>query len=315
MKNKKLLAGFVIAVILLLALETYIYVNNTKFKKKEIHISFVLSGDNLDRWENLKSGAEIAALDEECFVDFVNSPLEYGFSGEVDLINRQFADGADYVMVATSDYKAMKEFVTKSGLSDKVLFIKNGLYGDTKNSFLTDDYALACSYGEYIIDTMKEGKLIMVTTSEDVNTMEMKRGLEDTLEDSSVDVEYRLMSATSGTLNQSMYNLGQSGLYDGFITLDYETVEAAAKAQNKLNRPVQVYSVDNSSAAVYYLDSNMLNGLLFKDDYSMGYLAVKEVLKTSGTSKLLEEYNKCYIIDKSNIHTEKMEKVLFPFVK
>ncbi len=314
MRNKKLFIGFIVAVILLLTAETYIYVNNTKLKKEPLNISFVMTGDNMDRWENLTEGASTAALDEDCLLDFVNSPVEYGIDGEIDLVERQLNDGADYVVVATSDYEAMKDYVRKNLLWDRVIFVKNGNYKQDKNSIMADDAAIAKDFSDYIKADNKGAKFIMVTTLEDANTKALREQIEAEFKDSNIDVEYRLMSATSGTLNQSMYNLGQSGLYDGFITLDFETMAAAARAQGKLNSKVLVYSIDNSNEAVYYLDSNAINAIAFKDDYTMGYKAVKAVL-SSGTKVEDTDDKLYYIVNKDLIHTEKMEKVLFPFVK
>ena len=314
MRNKKLFVGFIMAVALLLTAETYIYVNNTKLKKEPVNISFVLTGDNMDRWDNLTEGASTAALDEDCLLDFVNSPVEYGIDGEIDLVERQFDDGADYVVVATSDYEAMKDYLRKNLLWDRVIFVKNGNYNQDKNSIMADDAAIAKDFSDYIKADNKGAKFIMVTTLEDANTKTLREQIEAQFKDSNIDVEYRLMSATSGTLNQSMYNLGQSGLYDGFITLDFETMAAAARAQEKLNSKVLVYSIDNSKEAVYYLDSNAINAIAFKDDYTMGYKAVKEVL-SSGTKIEDSDDKLYYIVNKDLIHTEKMEKVLFPFVK
>lgn len=314
MRNKKLFVGFIVAVALLLTAETYIYVNNTKLKKEPVNISFVLTGDNMDQWENLTEGASTAALDEDCLLDFVNSPVEYGLDGEIDLIERQLNDGADYVVVASSDYEAMKDYVKKNLLSDRVIFVKNGIFKQDKTSIMADDLSIAKDFSDYIKADDKGKKFIMVTTSEDINTKTLRESIEKEFLESNISVEYRLMSATSGTLNQSMYNLGQSGLYDGFITLDFETMAAAARAQGKLNSKVLVYSIDNSKEAVYYLDSNVINAVAIKDDYSMGYLAVKEVL-TGQTSFSGIDEKLYYIVNKDLIHTEKMEKVLFPFVK
>jgi ribose transport system substrate-binding protein len=240
--------------------------------------------------------------------------VEYGIDGEIDLVERQLNDGADYVVVATSDYEAMKDYVRKNLLWDRVIFVKNGNYKQDKNSIMADDAAIAKDFSDYIKADNKGTKFIMVTTLEDANTKALREQIEAEFKDSNIDVEYRLMSATSGTLNQSMYNLGQSGLYDGFITLDFETMAAAARAQGKLNSKVLVYSIDNSNEAVYYLDSNAINAIAFKDDYTMGYKAVKEIL-SSGTKVEDTDDKLYYIVNKDLIHTEKMEKVLFPFVK
>ena len=296
-----------------MSVETYIYFKSSNPEKKETRIAFVVTGDNLDNWENMKAGAETAAMDENCFVDFIYSPLEYGASGELENIERQILEGADYVVVATSDFQVMRDNLKLKNLTGKVIFVKNGIYQSDKKSIIPDDYQLGVDFGTYILETSKATKLLMVTTLEDVNNLTVMTGIQEVLKDSPIKVEYRLMSATSGTLNQSMYNLGQSEFFDGFITIDNATLEAAAKAQNKLKNPVEIYSVDNSRQAVYYLDSNVINALAFKDDYSMGYLVVKEIL--SGKRPVEAEDGLYYISDKETIHSDKMEKVLFPFVK
>ena len=313
MRKKKLFSGFVVAVILLLSVETYIYLRNINPQKKETRIAFVVTGDNLDNWENMKAGAETAAMDENCFVDFIYSPVEYGALGELDNIKRQILEGADYVVVATSDFQVMRDNLGLNNLTGKVIYVKNGIYQSDNKSIIPDDYQLGVDFATYILENSKANKLLMVTTAEDVNNLVIMTGIQDVLEDSPIKVEYRLMSATSGTLNQSMYNLAQSGFFDGFITIDNATLEAAAKAQDKLKNPVEVYSVDNSRQAVYYLDSNVINAIAFKDDYSMGYLAVKEIL--SGKRPAEADDGLYYISDKETIHSDKLEKVLFPFVK
>ncbi|SFN40155.1 ribose transport system substrate-binding protein [Pseudobutyrivibrio sp. UC1225] len=315
MRNKKLITGFIVAVILLLAVESYIYINNSRQQRHQTKITFVVTGDNLDNYENMIAGAETAAMDEDCFVDFINSPTEYGVDGEIDLIERQLTEGTDYIVTVSSDYEAMKEYVKKANISGKVLFVKNGSYGDLKNSIMVDDRELAGNFVDYILENSKASKLLLVSTREDVNTDTLREEIESALSDSNIKLEYRLLSATSGTINQSMYNLGQSGFFDGFITLDFETLEAAAKAQSKLKNKVEVYSIDNSKEAVYYLDSNLINALAFKDDYSMGFLAVKEALTGNLRNKIEADEKLYYISDKETIHSDKLEKVLFPFVK
>lgn len=314
MRNRKLFIGFIVIIIIILSIETYVYVHSNDLAEKETNITFLVTGDNLDHWENMQAGAETAATDEDCIIDFVNCPVEYGIEGEIENLNCILDEGADYVMVATNNFEEMYDYVHNHKLEDKVIFVKNGVYSEGK-SVMADDYKLGVDFADYILKNSDAKKLLIVSTREDIDTMETLDGLKSILEYSSIDIEYRLMSATSGTLNKSIYNLGQSGIYDGFITLDYETMEAAAKAQDKLNKKVMVYSVDNSNAAVYYLDSDELQGLAFLDEYSMGYLAVEEVLEKKDLNEMDDFGDLYYISDRQSIHSEKMEKVLFPFVK
>ncbi len=315
MKNKRLIIFFIFVIVIILSFETYIYVHSSDLWEKEINITFLVTGDNLDKWENMQAGAETAAIDKNCIIDFVNSPIEYGVDGEIDNLNRIIEEGADYVMVATTNYEEMFDYVQSHKLEDKVIFVKNGTYSEANRSVMADDYKLGADFADYILQNSTAKKLMIVSTNEDFDTMETLEGLESVLESSSIKIEYRLMSATSGTLNKSIYNLGLSGIYDGFITLDFETMEAAAKAQDKLNKKMLVYSIDSSKEAVYYLDSDALQGLAFLDEYSMGYLAVDMVLDNKSFNELDDVGKLYYISDRQSIHSEKMEKVLFPFVK
>ena len=315
MKNKKLFIVAVLAVILLLAVESYIYFNFSKFQKPPIHISFILTGDNLDNWDSMMAGAEDAAEDENCVVDFINCPVEYGVSGEIDSLNGALADGADIILISSIDYNAMKAYVDENDLGDKVFYVKNGIYGDSKNSVMTDDYELGIEFAKYITDNVNAKRLVLVTQTEDVNTLSQVNGIMETLTGMGIEVDYRKLSKNETKLNQSMYNLGQSGLYNGYITLDLATLTAACEAKSKLNKDLSIFSISSNIEAVYYMDAGIVNGLLFKDDYSMGYLAVKKALKSDLITADGFDTKLYYILDKNMIHTEEMEKILFPFVK
>ena len=104
MRNKKIIIGFIIAILCLLLVETFIYLTYSNTQKDETKIAFVVTGDNLDEWESMKAGAETAALDMDVSVDFVNVPVDLGSEGEQEAVMRAISDGAEYVVVATGDY-------------------------------------------------------------------------------------------------------------------------------------------------------------------------------------------------------------------
>lgn len=314
MKNKKII-GFFLVFLFLLMVELIIYLNYNKFNKDEIKISFVVTGENLDEWENMKSGAVAAAADNDCSIDFVNTLPELGAQGEQDTILRCFSDGADYVVVATNDYDSMISFLKKKQLLDRVFLVKNGVDTNGVKGVLADDTVIGSDFADYIAGNFDCKNMLIVSSHEDINTETLRESLEDSLDSLGIKTEYRLMSSDPAVIKKSLYNIEIIGNYDGIITLDYLTMEGAAIAKQKITRDIKVFSVDNSQEAVYYLDSQGLDALAFKDDYSMGYLSVKQIIDNKEYKEMSSIASLYYIADRNTMHNEELEKVLFPFVK
>ena len=310
-----MIIGFFLAILVLLTVELVIYLNYNKFHKDELKISFVVTGENLDEWENMKSGAQTAALDNDCSIDFVNSSPELGIEGEKEAILRCFGDGADYVVVATSDYDSMISYLKEKQLLDKVYLVRNGVEASGVKGVLADDSLIGKDFSNYIAENFDCKNMLIVSSHEDTNTEILRSSFEENLESYGIKTEYRLMSSDPSVIKKSLYNIEIIANYDGIITLDYLTMEGAAIGKQKISRDIKVFSVDNSQEAVYYLDTQGLNALAFKDDYSMGYLSVKQIIDTKSYKEMSSIAPLYYIADRNTMHDEALEKVLFPFVK
>ena len=282
MKNKKIVIGFFAALLLLLFVETYIYVNFNSFDEKDTKITFVVPGDNLDEWENMRIGAQTAALDANCTIDFINSPTDMGEAGEQALITRQKQEGADYVV--------------------------------TTKDLVIDSYSMAIDFGKYIVNQSDCKKVAILSCNEDLSA-EFLEGLKDIFDQSNFDYDYVFIPATSEDLYYRIYDIQQSGAYDGIITLDYSVMEQAVRINEKFGKTLKIFSADNSQEAVYYLDSGAISALAFKDDYSIGFLVVKEILENSIFNGVAKRAPMYYIADRDTMYSEELEKVLYPFVK
>ena len=146
MKKNKLLIGFFISLILLILVEYFIYMNYGTLSRKITNVSFVVTGDNLDDWENLKAGAEAATLDSDCVVTFINCPLETGVDGEEETIKRQLKEGADYVVVASGFKEELEEYIADNNMSKQV-----SLLSEEKDSLEID-------FANYIISQYEKDK-------------------------------------------------------------------------------------------------------------------------------------------------------------
>ncbi len=150
MRKNKLLIGFFLSLAVLIAFEFYIYLNYSTISKDITHISFVMTGDNLDLWENMQSGAETAALDMDCDVNFVNCSMASGVDGEIEAIKRQLKEGADYVVCASSFEDQLQDFLSENSLGDKVSLIE-----------AVEDNSLGQDFADYIVEKGSKNVLIL----------------------------------------------------------------------------------------------------------------------------------------------------------
>ncbi len=308
MSKNKILLGIFLSIIGLIVCEFYIYVNYSKFSNDDINISFVVSGDNLDDFENMKAGAENAALDTNCIVDFVNSPSSNGVEGEIEVINRQFSEGAEYVFIDSNYYDEIYEYVYENNLENKIFFIKSG---EADNGIVPDDYQMGLDYANYIANNSDDKKIIIMYGNDSINNMNFIKGLEAAFDEEDIYYQTKRMSSDLQNLNQSAYNICRSNLYNGVIAIDDYVVDAVAKISGNINGDTSIYAVDERQEAVYYLDTEKIDALGYKDDYSMGFLSIKYILDKS-TKYNVDLY---YIVNRDDIYTEEYENVLFPFAK
>lgn len=279
MLSKKWMGAFFVAIVLLLVVETFIYIHYSGKQSEALKITFVLDTDSSLDYENLKDGAENAALDSNCIIDFITGD-------KVESVN------ADEIVM-----------VENSGLSSSIGSIKVG------------DYNLAKDLADYMVINSSCDKILIVSSGEKQHMADIVDGLTVTMENAGRNIEYRPLSTDTKKLYQSMYNLEQSGFFDCVIAIDADSIEAAVEANNRTNRFVEIYGVDNSSESVYYLDIGALGALAYKDEYSMAYVTVRELLK----DKNIETYAKgklyYFIADRQSMYSEDYEKALFPFAK
>ena len=310
MGKNKLLIGFFFALLLLITIEFYVYANFSKITDDIINVSFVVTGDNLDAWENMKSGAQTASLDNNVQVSFLNSPPSAGAKGEIEMIERQLSEGADYVVVASGFFEEVNDYVGQNNLYKKVSFIKNG-FADSKIGVFANDYKLGQDYANFIKDKFSPKNLLILYSDESINNSNTINGLKEGFLDTDIEIAVEQISEDTGLVDKYIKNAIDVGFYDGAIIMDSFIIDEAVSLDELKDSSFNIYGIDDRQAAVYYLDSDLIKALACKDDYTMGFIAVKRLV----SKKEITETPLYYIVERADIYSEKYEKVLFPFAK
>jgi len=314
MKNKKLLIGFFFALFGLILVEYYIYINYSRLSRETTEISFVVSGDNLDQWDNMISGAEAAASDIDCVINYVNSPTDAGAEGEIDMINRQFSEGADFLIINSGFYQQVYDYVRDNHMLGKVSFVKNGDAKNDSHNIQADEINLGKDLARYILDEDVSHKLLFLASEESANASDAIEGLQEAFEDTEIKYDVQICS-NSSELVKSIYDLKYSLRYDGVVALDSATIDLLVSKKNYISEDIAIYAIDNRQESVYYLDSSALRALAYEDDYALGYITVKHFLEGKSLSRIARGVPLYYVVDRKTMYSEQLEKVLFPFVK
>lgn len=312
-KRHKLLIGFFCALLGLIVIEFYIYINYGRLTKDITKLSFVVSGENVEEWENMLSGAEAAANDKDCIIDFVNSPKDSGAEGEIELINRQLKDGANYVFVVSGFYEEVYDYVEANSLLGKVAFVKNGDFALKSKGVVTDDYSLGIDFANYILTT-DDNSILIAYSDDSINNRNAITGIQEIFDNYGIDVTVKCFGNLD-TISDDIVLEEKNGKYDGVIALDSPVIDAFALSQSAVFGGVSIYVVDNRKESVYYLDTSKITALAYKDDYAIGFITVQNYLEGSTVSVKSKDIPIYYIVDMDLLYSEKLEKVLFPFVK
>jgi len=313
MKINKIIIGFSLALILLIAVEYLVYRYYGNNNEEETQISFVVTGSNLDAYENMQAGAKTASLDKTYIINFVNSPVDGGAQGEIDLINKQFVDGADYVVVVSAFYDEVNAYVKNNSLSSKVMFLKNASAKTSTNCLPEDYHAMADDLTDHI--DAQDIQVLIAYSSKNINTNEILAFLESNFDDMEIDYDEIYLSENEEDNIRIMENEKDSLKYSSIIALDAAAVNASVKASSIDSRTVPIYGLDNSPQSVYYLDSGLLAAIVYTDDYSMGYMATSHIITGKSIGRLKKGVPLYYYIDRQSMYDDKFERVLFPFAK
>lgn len=321
-KKKSSKSLFAVIVLLLIFLAIVIMQINGRepvdVKKK--HVSLIVYGDDSQRWENLRQGAGLVCEEKGADLSIItmmsDDPQE-----QVEIIEREIADGADALMIAACDSMKIRDHMTERKARIPTVFIET-LKEDTLTNIpyiAPDDYKLGYDLGESL--TENESDIVTVAIISE-NTQRdsvalREQGLRDAIEGKVGKIinwsrnEYEKNAKTRMFIQRALV----SEATDVIVTFDNSTTDALLDALNNLNTSRKLYSVATSDKAVYYLYGKEIKVLGYPDEFAMGYLAAMDVLDGRN---MLEKYRNTGIeyrlVTKENMYDEDNQALLFPFV-
>lgn len=321
MKSSTILRIISVVIVTVLLLFLYYYGTYDKGNGPVKAISLIVYGNESERWENMRCGAEQAVDSAKAEINLVTMSDEIGVSEQKKLIQRELNNGADALMIAACDSTEMKQYIEELSEKVPIILVESGIgYTEDKLCVSAENYKMGYQMGEIIIEReLPEIKVAIFIDHEQRDSVaERYQGLYDALQGKvgSITIWKRKDNETNiGAMLLLQRHLTEEAV-DVVVGIDTASTEAVIDAVENLNKDAKLYGIGNSDKAVYYLDSGVIEALGYQNEFSIGYLGVQEVMKTQHYT--IEEYNdlvEYHIVTKKSLYETDNQKMLFPFVK
>lgn len=318
--NKRLLviAGVFLAFIAIFALQMK---SSGSRKERVSHVSMIVYGDDQERWENMREGAALVCSEKEADISLITMLSENDADEQKEIIQREVEDGADALIVAACDSRAITEFVGTKRFGIPVVFVETtDPSAGRETDIAPDDYRMGYELGEEMLKSESDIVTVAIISenSRRAGVSLREKGFRDALDDGKIGkvIDWS-RNANENNADSKLFiqRAIVSQATDVIVTFDNSTTDALIDALTNLNMNRKVYSISTSNKAVYNLYNREIKALMYPDEFSMGYLAAMYALDRSDARKKYSGKEIGYrIVRKENMYDEDNQTLLFPFV-
>ncbi len=320
-KNKNLI--ILIAVLFVFLGITLSSINsNSPGKESRKKVSFIVYGDDSERWENMRQGAGLVCEENDADLALITTLSENDVKEQEEIISREISNGADALIIAACNSKEIKDYINELRVRIPVIFIGSDSEENNKTEYISpNDYQIGYDLGKQFVKNESDivtVAIISENTERDTVTLREK-GFRD-----AIATEGKVGKVLTWSRNDNEKTVNRrvfvqralvSEACDAIVTFDNLATDALLDALVNLNQHSKVYSVSTSNKAVYNLYDKEIRALAYPDEYSMGYLAAVYALdKKNAGKKYTGEEIDYKIVRKENMYDEDNQTLLFPFV-
>lgn len=307
-----------VLIVLFLASSTDLLI---KEREREVHPISVIVGETTDdNYINFRKGMERAALELNADVRLITLYDSGDWLQQLDLILREVRDGAEALVIAPVNARAAARMVSAQQIYVPVVFLNGdmSMENQEKADNLTFDYGeLGRQTGEHIIKNHGKDSAVWLFGKQrpDEVSQEYNDGILSVLEPSGCRI-YKVWwnGEEEGGFEQAIDTVMRDGRYPKVIAaLDPQSLLGLADAGEESTVPVRLYGRGTSVKILNHLDRGRITGLCITDDYTAGYLSVRQAVDRIGSKDGVESLTlKSAYIEQEELHLAEYEKMLYP---
>lgn len=286
--------------------------------KEEIRkISVVVQNSDDTQWSAFRYGLKMAAQDQKMELSVASTGDILTAEEEMDVINREIDLGADAVIVQPVPEKELAKELKKIEKKVPVMLVESILPGEQEESPFPVVEPKQDAMGQVLAKELVKdysGNLagkkygLVMETYESKAMKNRRKGFEEELKDMGAEFCWAVFDSVGENF------LEQKPKVDFVIALDNHSLITAAElaAANNLHGAL-VYGIGNSTEAVYYLDTGIVECLVVPDTFSVGYQSLTETAESLGHyfHKMESRTVSYTVIRREELFTKKNQEILF----
>lgn len=311
-KKNWIIFGIMVSMMILVIVMTYVYMVSSKSEKKRIQISVVVYGSSNGRWTAFKEGVDQAETDFEAVVNFIIMDEKNDFSEQAEVLKRELEGGAQGLAVAAADCREMKDDITELAENVPVILVESDMEVDLP-CVAADAYQMGSGLARQIVTEMGEDLQVYILPVDQRRSCTGIRlqGFLDEMKDSVKDVTQ--LTRFDENAQREFWDKAESAV---LVALDDRELEHAVTAVQESEQKVSLYGIGSSEKIVYELDRGVIKGIVFQNEFNMGYEAVEvliQKIRGEKVSKMPEvDYHHA---SKETMHLKENERLLFPIIQ
>lgn len=281
-----------------------------------LRVSVILQNAEDSRWAAFRYGLKMAAQDQEIEMFVAGTEGILTAQEQAEIIESEVKYGADAVIVQPAAGNG--EVLEKVAKKVPVILVEDTLMEENSGfaAVQPDNYRMGTVLAQELLKDYG-GKLdgkklgIYCENSESEAEQQRKQGLEDTLKEAGALIRWEASEKEMRQAGEILEDLPDVdcilGLDDGALTKAGETA-AAGNLHGAL-----VYGIGNSTEAVYYLDTGVVECLVVPDEFRVGYQSLTEAAR-SLKSYLYEPRGcsvSCTVLSRDTLFSKENQEILF----
>jgi len=282
-------------------------------------------------WQIVLAGARKAGTDLGVNVPELGAQSEADINGQISIIENAVSSGANALVVAPTEFKALGKPIDEAAKSVPVIGIDSAADSKAFTSFLTTDNVqggriaadgLAAAIGAANGGKV-EGDVALITNLPGAGSLEQRaQGFKEQLA-----AKYPGLKLVADKVGDGQATTALNIMTDlltanpdlkGVFASNLIAAQGAgqAVAENKLGDKVSLIGFDNDDKLVGFLKDGVIDALVVQDPYRMGYDGIKTALAAVKKEKVEAFVDTgANLVTTANMNEPRAQELLYPKVK
>lgn len=285
--------------------------------EREVYqVAVIIEDMRSDNYSNFRKGMDQAAMEFNVDVHFITLYEKLDSRQQMELMEREEQDGADALVVVPAD----EEQAAGKQMTIPVILLRSGLaQGAASGNIIIDYEKMGGQLAQEMLGDIPEDVPVLLLVDQEKQSRPdflFLKGAGETLADNGRSIE-TIATDGDGSVKATLESLSKRAEEKVAVLAQNQEILTAA-AGVLANSPetaglvLGLYGRGNTVPILNDLERGYITGICVTDDFSIGYLSVREavlVLEGMGSPPVVMD---SYYIEKDDLRDPGFEKLLFP---